>query len=89
MANDPIIACASDVERLCRAHTLGFCDQELAANVLRGFMDATERRIEDLINTNNQYLERARKAEAALKGAESLARSAVIVAGEIAKRLVP
>lgn len=66
---------------------LHFGHQEAALKLLLADCIAREKRVDELLQANNEYLERARKAERELAQARNVAKMAVIVAGEMAKQL--
>lgn len=66
---------------------LQFDHQEAALKLLLADYLAHEKRVEELLQANNESLERARKAERELAQARNVAKMAVIVAGEMAKQL--
>lgn len=69
------------------SNDLHYGHQEAALRLLRLKTETDERRIDELLQVGNEYLERARKAERELADARNVAKMAIIVAGEMAKQL--
>lgn len=64
-----------------------FGHQYKACDILTAELAKMGDRVQELLQANNDYLERARKAERELAVARNVAKMAIIVAGEMAKQL--